>query len=98
MTAREKAKARAQFLRKKSCLNGDDCRTWFTCGRKHSFPSVDHGNDDCPLDYLDCIAEHYRHECAHDFLSGPFVEGERFTTSSCACGVTSMAHDMAHSP
>ncbi len=79
------------------------CRTWFSCGRKHSFPSVDHSQDDCELSYLDCIQAHYHHECGHDFTSGPVVEGGLpgggyMSTSSCACGLTSAAHDMMHSP
>lgn len=80
------------------CHEGGSCRTWFTCGRGHDFPSVDHSNKDCPLDYIDCIQEHYRHDCAHDFRSGPVVEVERGVTASCSCGMTAMAHDMMNSP
>lgn len=83
-----------------SCGN---CKTWFTCGRKASFPTVDHSQDDCPFSYLECIGRHYRHECSHDFKSGPWVEqdlpgGGAMGTASCACGLTAAAHDMAHSP
>lgn len=101
--AGSKFHARRRFLKKPSCQQGDECRTWFTCEREHAFPAVDHSKDDCDLDYLLCIAEHYRHECAHDFRSGPVVEwetsnGGHVTTSSCQCGLTSFSHDMAHSP
>ena len=89
---------RRRFLGKRSCQNGEECRTWFTCGRKHDFPCVDHGHDDCALDYLHCIAEHFRHECAHDFRSGPWVDHDRGGSASCVCGLTVMDHDMRHAP
>lgn len=87
-----------KLLDKLSCLDGDRCQTWFTCGRGHDFPSVDHSKKNCALDYLRCVAEHYRHECAHDFKSGPWVEYDRVGSASCACGLSAVNHDLRHAP
>lgn len=74
------------------------CKTYFTCGRGQNFPQVDHSSEKCALSYLECIQQHYRHECAHDFTSGPWVEDDLGGTASCRCGLTAMAHDWSHAP
>ena len=58
--------------------------------------------EDCPYGQkgwqhqANCV----KHICAHDWESGPWVEFEDGGggTSSCACGMTCMAHDMRYGP
>lgn len=71
-----------------NCENGDDCKTEYTCGGMYA----------CGLGAIECISKHYRHDCAHDWNSGPWVEYENGGSVSCKCGVTSADHDMMHGP
>ena len=52
----------------------------------------------CGLEMMDCIEQHWRRDCDHDFQSGPWVELPDGGTSSCKCEATSMSHDMAVGP
>ena len=72
----------------RNCKNGDDCKTWYTCGGMYK----------CGQGAIECIQEHYRHECAHDFQSGGWKVLHNGGTSSCECGMTADSHDMRHGP
>lgn len=43
-------------------------------------------------------AECIRHNCAHNFESGPMIKMEHGESASCACGMTAFSHDMRYAP
>jgi len=46
----------------------------------------------------ECTANHVKHECAHDFTSGPWIEMDFGGTASCSCGMTAVSHDLRYAP
>lgn len=82
-----------------SPLAGDEqchCSAGYSC----STPGRMSG---CDLDLMECIAEHYHHDCGHSW-NGEGIEGETpgggwYSSQTCSkCGVSSIRHDMMVGP
>lgn len=71
------------------CANGEQCCEEVTC-TPNTCPWKQKGWQHT----ANCV----KHYCAHDWDSGPLIEFDSGFTTSCACGLTAMGHDMRYGP
>ncbi len=70
------------------------CRVWWECGPERC---------SCGQRLLDCIRDHYRHECGHNFDGWQDITDDEGNvcggTQVCTrCGLSAMSHDMMMGP